>query len=214
MICVSCRNLARYGRRNWLSCSQWAWPWCSANPQASRTALSERMREAGIRFARAGGTAASYDIDTIGFAARGSSGARAADRCRVAEALVCRTPAGGRVRSSARVMAEHAREAGLLVLFEPSARASSRQMRALAVSADIIKYSSERLNGDDRAAIRQTHPRLEIGNARRGRSALPNRRKLEDAQTPEGVRPRHCWRRRLDHCRPSAWPRSPRRATG
>lgn len=73
------------------------------------------------------------------------------------DALYIDRPSAAAVR-----LAEHAREARTFVLFEPSARASAHQMRALAACADIVKYSSDRLSARDRAAIRQAHPRLEV----------------------------------------------------
>jgi sugar/nucleoside kinase (ribokinase family) len=59
-------------------------------------------------------------------------------------------------------LAEQAVENDLLVVFEPSARASHALMRRLAACAAIVKYSSERLSEGDRAAIHDAHPPLEI----------------------------------------------------
>jgi fructokinase len=60
------------------------------------------------------------------------------------------------------VAARHAREAGKLVVFEPSARGERRQLEALAQVADIVKYSSDRLTDEDRGVIAEADPAVEI----------------------------------------------------
>ena len=60
------------------------------------------------------------------------------------------------------VAAEHAREVGKLVVFEPSARGDRRQLGSLARAADIVKYSAERLTGEDREVIAEATPSVEI----------------------------------------------------
>lgn len=66
-------------------------------------------------------------------------------------------PSAGAV-SAARAV----RENGGLILFEPSARGELRQLSELARLADIVKYSSERLNEEDREAIEMAAPTAEI----------------------------------------------------
>jgi sugar/nucleoside kinase (ribokinase family) len=63
---------------------------------------------------------------------------------------------------AAAVAADHARRAGRLVVFEPSARGEERQLRALASAAHIVKYSADRLTEGDRKAIGESSPAVEI----------------------------------------------------
>lgn len=60
------------------------------------------------------------------------------------------------------VAAQHVREAGKLVVFEPSARGEPRQIEALARVADIVKYSSDRLTEVEREVIADAKPAVEI----------------------------------------------------
>lgn len=60
------------------------------------------------------------------------------------------------------VAAEHARNSGTLVVFEPSARGERRHLESLARAADIVKYSAERLTKDDREVIADARPAMEI----------------------------------------------------
>lgn len=66
-------------------------------------------------------------------------------------------PSAGAVR-----LAREAAESQLFVFFEPSSRGALPHMRDIAASADVVKYSSDRLNGDDREAIAAARPPLEI----------------------------------------------------
>lgn len=67
-----------------------------------------------------------------------------------------------RPSAGAIALASAAREQGLLVLFEPSARGTPRHLAALAATADIVKYSADRLTTEDRAVIAAAAPPLEI----------------------------------------------------
>jgi fructokinase len=58
--------------------------------------------------------------------------------------------------------ARHARAAGRLVVFEPSARGDDRQLDAIAKAAHIVKYSADRLSSEDRQIIGSANPAVEI----------------------------------------------------
>jgi len=67
-----------------------------------------------------------------------------------------------RPSAGAVLLAERARDAGLLVVFEPSARGSAQHVRALSDCADIIKYSSDRLTSEDRQILAAASAPLEL----------------------------------------------------
>lgn len=67
-----------------------------------------------------------------------------------------------RPSAGAVLLAREARERGLLVVFEPSARGKPAHLAAIAADADVVKYSSERLTQDDRDLIAVAAPVLEI----------------------------------------------------
>lgn len=67
-----------------------------------------------------------------------------------------------RPSAAAVTLAEHGRELGKLVVFEPSGRGLERHMSAIAASADIVKYSNDRLTTADRGLIADATPALEI----------------------------------------------------
>jgi sugar/nucleoside kinase (ribokinase family) len=79
-----------------------------------------------------------------------------------------------RPSAAAALLAHQARESGLLVVFEPSARGTPAHLTAIASDAHIIKYSSERLTDDDRAVIAAAAPALEVETL--GASGLRYRR--------------------------------------
>jgi len=67
-----------------------------------------------------------------------------------------------RPSAGATLLAHEARERGVKVVFEPSARGNGSHLHAIANCADIIKYSSERLTAEDRDTIAAASPALEI----------------------------------------------------
>lgn len=67
-----------------------------------------------------------------------------------------------RPSSGAVLLARRAREQGLLVVFEPSARGTPAHLAAIASEADIIKYSAERLTANDREILAAAAPPLEV----------------------------------------------------
>jgi sugar/nucleoside kinase (ribokinase family) len=79
-----------------------------------------------------------------------------------------------RPSAAAVLLAREARERGLLVVFEPSARGAPAHLKAIASSAHIVKYSSDRLTPDDRELIALAAPTLEIETL--GASGLRYRR--------------------------------------
>lgn len=58
--------------------------------------------------------------------------------------------------------ADYVKDRDVLVMFEPSARGDQRQLAKLASLADIVKYSAERLTGEDRELIAEAKPSLEV----------------------------------------------------
>lgn len=79
------------------------------------------------------------------------------DSLREWDVLYIDRPSAGAV-----LLARRAREQGLLVIFEPSARGTAAQLAAIAAVADVVKYSADRLTRDDREAIAAAAPALEI----------------------------------------------------
>lgn len=67
-----------------------------------------------------------------------------------------------RPSAAAVLLARAAREHGLLVVFEPSARGATAHLTAIAANAHVVKYSSERLNREDRDLIAAAAPVVEI----------------------------------------------------
>lgn len=58
--------------------------------------------------------------------------------------------------------ADYVKDLDVLVMFEPSARGDQRQLARLSELADIVKYSAERLAGEDRELIAEAKPPVEI----------------------------------------------------
>jgi fructokinase len=75
-----------------------------------------------------------------------------------------------RPSAGAVLAAEHAREHGTFVYFEPSARGDRRQLARVTAAANIVKYSADRLSAEDRSVIASANPALEIET--RGASGL------------------------------------------
>ena len=67
-----------------------------------------------------------------------------------------------RPSAAAVLLAREARAAGLLVVFEPSARGTPAHLAAIASDAHVVKYSSERLTREDRDLICAVAPAVEI----------------------------------------------------
>lgn len=79
------------------------------------------------------------------------------DEITTCDVLFIDRPSAGAV-----LAAEHAREQGMFVYFEPSARGDERHLARIAACSEVVKYSADRLTAADRSAIAATSPTLEI----------------------------------------------------